>query len=165
MSTLATVKTLTSYKAFANELLFAGLRAAPGLERTAEFDLIRLVLDHALVVDLIFQAHLKGVAHAFTATRSSELPALSGLAERSRELDRWYVDYAENASEEGLTRRAEVRFTDGKTVSMSPAEMIFHVVNHGTYHRGNVGVLLHKNGIVPDRDGVPEFLARSPDPR
>ena len=165
MSTQATAQTLTAFKAWADDVSFAGLLGAPGLERTAEFDLIRLALDHALVVDAIFQAHLQGVEHSFTATRSTALPTLDELAERSRELDRWYVDYAANASDGQLTRRARIRFTDGKTVPMCPAEMILHVVNHGTYHRGNVGVLLQKNGIAPARDGLPDFLAQRPNAR
>lgn len=161
MSAEATVRTLTSHKAWANQVLFSGLRAAPELERAGDFDLIRIIMDHALVVDLIFQAHLKGVAHGFTATRSAELRSLPEIAEHSREIDRWYVDYAEHAVEAALTRRQEIRFTDGKTVSMSPAEMILHVVSHGIYHRGNVGVLLHKNGVTPGREGLPEFLIQS----
>src|SRR5215813_14083233 len=150
MSALATVQTLTSYKAWANEALFATLRAAlPELDRSGDVGLARLVLDHALVVDLIFQAHLNGVPHGFTATRSDAPPALSELAERCHEVDRWYVDYASSVSEVTLSRRSDIRFTDGNNLSMSPLEMILHVVNHGTYHRGNVGVLLQRNGIVP----------------
>jgi uncharacterized damage-inducible protein DinB len=156
---LATVKTLTRFKAWANELLFTGLRALPELERITELDLIRLILDHSLVVDVIFQAHLRGIAHGFEATRSPQVRSLEELAKCSREVDRWYVDYAENVSERSLLSRSEIRFTDGRTLSMSPAEMILHVVNHGTYHRGNLGVILQKNGIVPRRDGIPEYLA------
>jgi uncharacterized damage-inducible protein DinB len=160
-SSLWTVRTLTHFKAWANETLFTGLRAVPELERITEFDLIRLILDHTLVVDVIFQAHLRGIAHGFDATRSPRLRSLEELAQCSREVDQWYVDYAENVSESSLQNRSEIRFTDGKTLPMSPAEIILHVVTHGTYHRGNLGVLLQKNGIVPQRDGLPEYLARA----
>ena len=41
---------------------------------------------------------------------------------------------------------------------MLRSEIIFHVVNHGTYHRGNVGVLLQQNSISPDKDVITDFL-------
>lgn len=37
-----------------------------------------------------------------------------------------------------------------------------HVVDrvclHGTYHRGNAGLLLQKNGVVPNDDRMTDFL-------
>lgn len=161
MNSVANAKTFTKYKAWANEVLFSGLQAAPQLERSAEFDFIRLILDHMLVVDCIFQAHLKGVAHGFGAPRGSQASSVEELVERSREVDRWYVEYAETVSESDLLRRSDVRFTDGKVLSMCPFEMVWHVTNHGTYHRGNIGAILQKNGIAPLRDGLPTYLAAS----
>jgi uncharacterized damage-inducible protein DinB len=157
---IATLRTLTRFKAWANGLLYDGLRSLNGLEHIPEFDMVRLALDHTLVVDLIFQAHLSGVTHDFNATRSPQLRPVGDLERCAREVDRWYVEHVDGASEASLLRRKEVRFTDGKVVAMSPAEMILHVVNHGTFHRGNVGVILQKHGFALWRDGVPDFLAQ-----
>lgn len=161
----ATLRTLTRYKAWASEVLFEGFRDMPTLASIPEFDLIRLALDHTLVVDLIFQAHLRGVGHDFGATRSPVLRSLEELATSIREVDRWYVEYVERTPEPALTERVDIRFTDGKVRAMSPVEMILHVVTHGIYHRGNVGVLLQKNGLVPHRDGLPEYLESGADSR
>lgn len=41
---------------------------------------------------------------------------------------------------------------------MTRGEIILHVCLHGTYHRGNAGFLLQKNGIVPNNDRMTDFL-------
>jgi uncharacterized damage-inducible protein DinB len=41
---------------------------------------------------------------------------------------------------------------------MTRGEIILHVCLHGTYHRGNAGILFQKKGIVPNRDSMTDFL-------
>jgi uncharacterized damage-inducible protein DinB len=42
---------------------------------------------------------------------------------------------------------------------MTRGEMLLHVATHGTYHRGNIGIVLQKNGIAPPPDRMTDFLA------
>ena len=37
-------------------------------------------------------------------------------------------------------------------------DMLLHVALHGTYHRGNAGILLQKNGVAPNDDRLTDFL-------
>lgn len=41
---------------------------------------------------------------------------------------------------------------------MRRGEIILHVCLHGSYHRGNAGIVLQKNGITPTDDRVTDFL-------
>jgi uncharacterized damage-inducible protein DinB len=41
---------------------------------------------------------------------------------------------------------------------MTRGEILLHVCLHGTYHRGNAGLILLKNGIQPNLDAVTDFL-------
>ena len=41
---------------------------------------------------------------------------------------------------------------------MTRGEILLHVCLHGTYHRGNAGLILLKNGIQPNPDAVTDFL-------
>jgi len=41
---------------------------------------------------------------------------------------------------------------------MTVGEIIQHVSLHGTYHRGQAGVILQKNGFTPNDDRVNDFL-------
>ena len=49
-------------------------------------------------------------------------------------------------------------FTGGEPVRMRRGEIILHVCLHGSYHRGNAGVFLHKNGVAPKNDRMTDFL-------
>jgi len=127
------------------------------LGKEDQTNLLRL-LDHILVVDLIFRNHLKGVSGDFAGPRSERLPDIRWLAETSREVDEWYVAYVEDLAPSDFDRELKFNFTSGKPASMTRGEIIQHVVLHGTYHRGMAGVILQKNAIQPNDDRVTDFL-------
>jgi uncharacterized damage-inducible protein DinB len=52
-------------------------------------------------------------------------------------------------------------FTNGTSARMTRGEIILHVGLHGTYHRGNAGLLLQKNGIAPNDDRMTDFLEQA----
>jgi uncharacterized damage-inducible protein DinB len=41
---------------------------------------------------------------------------------------------------------------------MTREEMLFHVLTHGSYHRGNVGQILKNLSVAPPRDLFTKFL-------
>ena len=117
------------------------------------------ILDHMLAVDRIFQCHLQGRPHAFRAPRSDTVPSLDELAAGAREAGVWYVAYVDGLTADEFTQTVEFTFTDGTPARMTRGEIILHVCLHGTYHRGNAGILLQKNGIAPNPDRLTDFLA------
>lgn len=60
-----------------------------------------------------------------------------------------------------LARPRDVRFTDGKVVTMTATEMLLHVVIHTIHHRGNIDVIMLQTGMPRRRDGIPEFVSRA----
>ncbi|QSQ27662.1 hypothetical protein JY651_23345 [Pyxidicoccus parkwayensis] len=155
---LKPLQLLVTHCAWANRQLFAALRAVDSFESQGGADLIRMALDHIHVVRCVFQAHLQGVSHGFTATQRAVFPSLAELDLESEAIDRWYVDAAMSIPPEELARPRDVRFTDGKVVTMTPAAMLLYVVTHTTHHRGNVDVIMIQAGMPRRRDGMPEFL-------
>jgi len=149
---------LVTHTAWANRQLFAALRAVDSFESQKGAELIVRALDHIHVVRRIFQAHLQGVAHGYTSTESAVRPSLEELDREFETIDRWYVDTTASLRPQELARPREVRFTDGKVVTMTPATMILHVVTHTIHHRGNVDVVMLQAGMPRRRDGFPEFL-------
>jgi uncharacterized damage-inducible protein DinB len=139
-----------------------GLYDAVGqhLERlTSEDATIMLrILDHIHVVDQIFQHHLEGRPHPFQAPRSEALPAFQALADSVRRVDDWYVNYVGALTKTELEQPVDFVFTSGKPARMRKGEIISHVCLHGTYHRGNAGVLLQFRGLAPSRDSITDFL-------
>lgn len=153
-----TLSLLVAHTAWANRQLFAALHAVDSFESHKGADLIVRALDHIHVVRSIFAAHLRGEPHDFPSTTRSVIPSLDELDREFEALDRWYVDLAASLPAQELARPREVRFTDGKLVTMTATTMLLHVVTHTIHHRGNIDVIMLQTGMQRRRDGVPEFL-------
>jgi uncharacterized damage-inducible protein DinB len=153
-----TLQVLVAHTAWANRQLFAALGAVASFASRPGAELIVRALDHIHVVRRIFQAHLQGVSHGHQSTQSAVLPALEELDRAFETLDGWYVDTVAQLAPDELARPRDVRFTDGKIVTMTAATMLLHVVTHTIHHRGNVDAIMFQTGMPRRRDGVPEFL-------
>src|SRR5262244_814662 len=85
------------------------------------------ILDHIHTVDRIFQHHLRGVPHGFTAPRSETLPELSTLRAGAHEVDDWYASYVRGLSADAFDQRLDFTFTSGKPARMTRGEILLHV--------------------------------------
>ena len=144
---------LMRYKRWADDQLFALLLGRPDIEAEPQTEILREIVGHFHVVDRIFQAHLQGVPHGFTATRLPDARSLTQLRDEVAAVDRWYVDYTQGVGRDTLLEPRSIRFTDGTEKVFTRADMLVHVSHHGAYHRGNAGVLLRMMGmeLPPDR--------------
>lgn len=149
---------LVTHTAWANRQMFGALGAVDSFASRPGANLIVRALDHIHVVRCIFQAHLQGVAHGYQSTQRAVLPSLEQLDREFETLDHWYVDTSASLRPDELARPRDVRFTDGKVVTMTAATMILHVVTHTIHHRGNVDAVMYQTGMPRPRDGFPEFL-------
>jgi uncharacterized damage-inducible protein DinB len=77
-------------------------------------------------------------------------------------MDRWYVDLSDELSDEALAEAIRFRFVDGGEGIMTRAEMIMHVVNHATYHRGIVSEMLYQVPVAAPATDLPVFLRDVP---
>lgn len=157
-----TIKTLTKYKAWANELTFSAVHDLPEGEATKKrqtrFGNMVHTLNHVYVIDYIFKAHILGNTHNYTARNTDSHPPLEDLWGLQRIMDKWYVDYAQEALDEGLSEVVKFQFVGGGEGAMSRADMIIHVVNHSTYHRGFVGDLMYQVPAIPPANDYPVYL-------
>ncbi|GAA3965253.1 DinB family protein [Allohahella marinimesophila] len=149
---------LFRYKAWANTELFEligniSFEAFPEQWTTA----VRL-LNHTLVVDQIFAAHLQGRAHAFEATNTVETPCLKVLQTSVQTSDQWFIHYVSELNPGTLKANVTFEFTDGDAGSMTREEILNHLVIHSTYHRGNIGMLLNACGLDRPKDTLTRFL-------
>jgi uncharacterized damage-inducible protein DinB len=157
----STLQTLVAHTAWANRQMFGALRSVAAFDTQNGADLIKRALDHIHVVRCIFQAHLQGVAHGFAAPLRAAFPSLEELDRESEAIDAWYIDAVASLPPAELARPRDVRFTDGKVVTMTAAEMLLHVVTHTIHHRGNIDVIMLQTGMPRRRDGFPEFVSRA----
>jgi uncharacterized damage-inducible protein DinB len=166
MTTSDTVRMLTRYKAWADGLIFPTVAALPDGEATKErrtrFGNIVHTLNHIHVIDCIFQAHIEGREHGFTARNTAMHPPLGELWQAVQAMDRWYVDLSDELSDVALAEAIRFRFVDGGEGIMTRGEMIMHVVNHATYHRGIVSEMLYQVPVSAPATDLPVFLRDAP---
>ena len=160
MSTSTLLHSLFKYKAWANKELFAALAELDTVEQAKALHAALRLLNHVFVVDL-FAAHLIGEAHSYTAINTPETPTLEDLHVAVAETDRWYVEYVSTLQPERLTEPLSFVFTDGQHGCMTREEILAHVVNHGSYHRGAVGRIIMQFSDAPNRDIFTGYLHMS----
>lgn len=156
------LRLLMRYNAWANARLFDALAALPRdvvtAPRPTGFGNMVNTLNHACVVDQIWQAHLEGRPHGFSSRITPEEPSLEALRASQAALDGWYVAYAGALSAASHGEVVHFRFVDGGAGSMTRGDMLLHVVNHKTYHRGYVADMLYQAGSRPPVMDLPVFL-------
>lgn len=152
------LQSLFAQKSWANHELFNALADVPAdLHADALHTAIR-TLNHIHVVDRIFQAHLLGQAHGYTATNTEATPELGELQFALAETDAWFEGYVAGLPIAQLEEPLAFTFTDGDAGTMTREEMLVHVITHSAYHRGNVGQVMKSIGIAPPRDLYTKFL-------
>lgn len=166
LSVIHQLRMLTRYTAWANARLFAALRALPAGQaqapRTTAFGNMVNTLNHAFVVDAIWKAHLEGKPHGYTARITETEPELAALEAAQAGMDQWYVGYADQLSEEKQREVLQFEFVDGGPGTMARADMLLHVVNHKTFHRGYVADMFYQAGSRPPVMDLPVFLRDAP---
>ena len=147
---------LFRYKAWADDQLLGALARLGGESRVT--GLAIQALSHAYVVDRIFAAHLRREPHAYASANPGEMPTLEELSADIRRSDREYIDYVATLDLDQLAERIDFTFTDGAAGRMSREEMLMHVINHGTGHRGQVSAVMLLNSVAPAKDGFTTYL-------
>ncbi len=153
---------LTRYKAWANRTLHEHVAELSVEELTQErpttFKNILHTLNHIYVVEDIFRAHLEGRAHGYGARNTESPPPLETLWQAAKSMDQWYIDLADRLTDEELSEVIEFEFVGGGAGAMSRLEILHHIVNHATYHRGFVGDMLNQVPLPPPATDLPVFL-------
>lgn len=152
MSANELLSRMLRYQAWAHEEI---LGAATGLDTEHHADERHLVLrlmNHCLVVNKIFAAHLVGESHGFAADNTPDTPELDALRSDLAAVDRWYLDYVKAVTPLMLSESIPFAFTDGDKGYMTREEMLTHVVTHGGYHRGEAGRILKQAAARSGQD-------------
>jgi uncharacterized damage-inducible protein DinB len=155
-------RTLTRYNAWANELIFAAVAALPEGEavkpRRSVFRNMVHTLNHNYVIDRIFQAHLEGRGHDYSARNTPDHPPLTELWRAQQELDRWYVAAYDGMDDARLNQTVSFTFVGGGEGAMTRGEILQHLVNHTSYHRGFVGQMIYDVPARPPTTDLTVFL-------
>lgn len=157
-----TLKMLMRYKIWADDITYSSVLKLPEIEiskiRETNFKTIIHTLNHVYVIEDIFKAHLTGSRHNYTSRNTIEVPNIEQLYALEHTMNKWYMNLLESSTPNELSEIIKFDFVGGGKGEMSREEIILHIVNHATYHRGFVSDLMYQ---IPSRmpaNDLPVFL-------
>lgn len=142
---------MTRYNAWANTRLY---RMAHQLsdeqyrrDVSAYFKSLHGTLNHLLAADRIWMWRLTGTGVAPTRLDVILFDDLADLSEARRAEDERLVSFADNLTDEQLEAPIEYRTLDGRSERQKLRDVLAHLVNHQTHHRGQAHAILTALGI------------------
>ena len=155
-------RTLARYNAWANRLIFEAVAGLPAGEATRPrkslFKNMVHMLNHNYVIDRIFQAHLEGREHGYAARNTPDHPPLDELWRAQQAIDAWYIEKYDAMRDAELNGVLRFTFVGGGEGAMTRGEILQHVVNHTSYHRGFVAEMFYQVPARPPTTDLPVFL-------
>ena len=145
------IRTLLEFNYWARDRTFASasLLSPEQLSRSlgGSFGSVLDTLVHLYFAEWIW--HQRWVGEPPTRPDTSGLTSLAALRDAWTPLEAQIRDFVSGLDAAGLERTLEYRSLTGHA-SVSPYwQMIVHVVNHGSYHRGQVATMLRQLGATP----------------
>ena len=166
MRTVRTARMLARYNAWADRLIFESVAQLPESEitrpRRGLFKNLVHMLNHICVIDRMFQAHLEGRPHGYEARNTPDHPPLAELWRAQQEIDAWYVAWSDRLTPATIEERVKFEFVGGGAGVMSRGEILLHVVNHTTYHRGFVAEMIYRIPATPPATDLTVYLRDVP---
>lgn len=112
----------------------------------SSFSSIRDTLNHVYNAEWIWYSRWNGVSP--TSFPKDEMPDPATLRAKWSEMEGNVRAYIDAAGDSGLDRVIEYRLMSGKEGASPLWQMVAHVVNHASYHRGQVTTMLRQLGAV-----------------
>jgi uncharacterized damage-inducible protein DinB len=136
------LKTMARYNQWANCELFAAVRTLPEGEATKQrrilFKTILNTLNHPLVADRVWWAHMHKEVHSHKALNEVLYDEFENLAAARAEMDQRLIDYVDALSDNDADESIDFTLLSGAKGRMNRRMILMHMFNHNTYHRGFV---------------------------
>jgi uncharacterized damage-inducible protein DinB len=114
----------------------------------SSFRSVRDTLAHICGVEWLWLQRWHGRSHN-ALPPAAEFPNVESLRRRWDEVERNLLDYIASLTPEDIQRIIQHKTTQGVPQAAPLWQMLQHLVNHGTYHRGQVATMLRQLGAKP----------------
>ena len=112
------------------------------------FSSVRDTVVHIYSAEWVWCSRWHGTSPS-SPINASDYPDLVGVTSAWRDLEQKIRAFVDGLDDARISDEIEYRLMNGQA-SRSPIwQMVQHVVNHGTYHRGQVATLLRQLGARP----------------
>jgi uncharacterized damage-inducible protein DinB len=128
------------YSVWANDRVLSAMQ-----QQGVTHDKILTLMSHVLSAQFIWLHRIKGLEPPpYELWRKYELTQLMAMAEEAGMM--WLSFISENIS---FDRELVYKNYQGLPYTNNVEQIMIHLVNHGTYHRGQVALLMRENGYEP----------------
>lgn len=114
----------------------------------SSFRSVRDTLVHTMLVEWLWLERWHGRSPTSYAP-NAEFPDVESVRARWLEIERDLLDYIASLTPADVQRVVQHKTTAGVPQAAPLWQMLQHVVNHGTYHRGQVATMLRQLGAKP----------------
>jgi uncharacterized damage-inducible protein DinB len=114
----------------------------------SSFHSVRDTLLHIMQVEWLWLERWHGRSPASFAA-NGEYSNVESIRSRWLEIERDLLDYVASLTNEEVQRVVQHKTTAGVPQAAPLWQMLQHLVNHGTYHRGQVATMLRQLGAKP----------------
>lgn len=143
------VRRLYDYNAWANRRALDTASALTAEQFTRDLGSshpsVRDTLVHTMAAELIWLRRWQGESPK-SLLGASEFPDLGAVRARWEAVERELSEFVDGVSDGSLARVVTYTNTRGERWSYTLADMLRHVVNHSSYHRGQVTTMLRQLG-------------------
>jgi uncharacterized damage-inducible protein DinB len=146
------------YKSWADRRTLDAVGTLDPVQRASSLAFARQQLNHMVRVEENFRARLQSNPELHPSTNTEVVPELADLDQRLTVSNAWLASYAADLGAEQAHQTLNFTFVDGLRGSMTREEIFFHIVNHGTYHRGAIGHALDLTSANRPADTYTVFI-------
>jgi uncharacterized damage-inducible protein DinB len=154
-------KQLFDYNAWANARMFSAAEAltAEQLEAplVSSFPSLKATLSHIVVTEWVWLRRWRGESPT-AAPAWAEEPSLRELKSQLADIEAERASFLAGRTDADLEDVISYRGGDGQAFAHPLPDLIRHVVNHSTYHRGQLVTLLRQLGHTPPSTDFTRYL-------
>lgn len=152
MITPADIKTLYEFNSWANGSMIESIRPLPpdawGRDLASSHGGIQGTLVHTMGAEEIWLKRWNGESPSrFYA--ASDFPTMASVEERWSEVNRELLEFSRGLSPARAEAAIGYRDLKGNSHSQPLWQMMQHLVNHSTYHRGQIVTMMRQLGAQP----------------
>jgi uncharacterized damage-inducible protein DinB len=149
---LATIGALDRYNSWANDQVLDAVSPVAEADFIRDlknsFGSLRDTLTHVVWAEWIWLERWKGVSPTLVFS-PSDFPNVASLRERLHTVVVERSAYLRDMPAERLVQPMDYRNMKGEVWRHALWQQLYHVVNHSTYHRGQVATMLRQLGATP----------------
>jgi len=161
MSSLSTIKTLFEYNCWANRRMLAACAGLTVEEWSREVNQswgsVHKLLTHMFAAETVWLARWMGTSPK-ALRQAADFPTYGDLVRAWEGLNAETELFIAGCDEKALKREVAYTNTKGETRTFPLGQLMLHVANHATHHRGELAAMLSSFGVDHPEDDLLWYL-------